>query len=218
VLAAPRFVDWGPLPNAVADAFDAALASLEKDLGLPVEPIAPSQILGGAGNADEDWWAVCACEQAHSLGREVIEAAADRFHPVFLAAMSQGLAITLEEYLAARRRRFVYVRALDELLGRDRVIVTPTMPLEGFSADGREIGAQRAGTKASSYNTQVQNMTGHPALTVPAGRSPNGVPFGLQITGPRFADALILDIGEAWERAHPGPREAPGFVSFLPVG
>jgi Asp-tRNA(Asn)/Glu-tRNA(Gln) amidotransferase A subunit family amidase len=218
VLAAPRFVDWGPLPNAVADLFDTALTSLEKDLGLPVEPIAPSQILGGAGNADEDWWVVSACEQAHGLGRELIEAAADRFHPAFLAAMRQGLETSLEEYLAARRRRFVFVRALDELLGRDRLIVTPTMPQMGFYADGREIGAQEAGTTASSYNTQVQNVTGHPALSVPAGRSPNGVPFGLQITGPRFADALVLDLGDAWEKAHPGERVAPGFEGFLPAG
>jgi Asp-tRNA(Asn)/Glu-tRNA(Gln) amidotransferase A subunit family amidase len=218
VLAAPRMVDWGPLPNVVADLFDAALTSLEKDLDLPVEPIAPSQILGGAGNADEDWWVVCACEQAHGMGREFIEAAADRLHPVFLAAMRQGLEVSLGEYLAARRRRFAYVRALDELLGRDRVIVTPTLPQMGFYADGREIGAREAGTTASSYNTQVQNVTGHPALSVPAGRSPNGVPFGLQITGPRFADALVLDLGDAWEKAHPGERVAPGFESFLPAG
>jgi Asp-tRNA(Asn)/Glu-tRNA(Gln) amidotransferase A subunit family amidase len=218
VLAAPRLVDWGPLPNSVADLFDAALTSLEKDLGLPVEPIAPAQILGGVGNADEDWWVVCACEQAHGLGRDFIEDAADRFHPVFLAAMRAGLAVSVEQYLAARRRRFAYVRALDDLLGRDRVIVTPTTPQEGFYADGREIGAQEAGTRESSYNTQVQNMTGHPALSVPAGRSPNGVPFGLQITGPRFADALVLDIGDAWERAHPGERVAPGFETFLSAG
>jgi Asp-tRNA(Asn)/Glu-tRNA(Gln) amidotransferase A subunit family amidase len=218
VLAAPRLVDWGPLPNSVADLFDAALTSLEKDLGLPVEPIAPAQILGGVGNADEDWWMVCACEQAHGLGRDFIEAAADRLHPVFLAAMRAGLAVSVEQYLAARRRRFAYVRALDELLGRDRLLVTPTTPQEGFYADGREIGAQEAGTRESSYNTQVQNMTGHPALSVPAGRSPNGVPFGLQITGPRFADALVLDIGDAWERAHPGERVAPGFETFLSAG
>jgi Asp-tRNA(Asn)/Glu-tRNA(Gln) amidotransferase A subunit family amidase len=218
VLAAPRFVDWGPLPNAVADLFDAALTSLEKDLGLTVEPIAPAQIVGGVGNADEDWWTVCACEQAHGLGRELIEAAADRLHPVFLAAMRQGLEVSLDDYLAARRRRFQYVRALDELLGRDRVIVTPTMPQVGFSADGREVGAKVVGTSESSYNTQVQNVTGHPALSVPAGRSPNGVPFGLQITGPRFADALVLDLGDAWERMHPGARVAPGFESFLPAG
>ncbi len=56
VLAAPRFTDWGPLPNAVADLFDAALTSLEKDLGLRVEPLAPAQIFGGL-NVDEDWTA-----------------------------------------------------------------------------------------------------------------------------------------------------------------
>ena len=221
VLAAPRFVDWGPLPNAVADQFDAALTSLEKDLGLPVEPIAPAQILGPgdeAGSADEDWLLTCACEQANAMGRETIEAGAARFHPVFLAAMRAGLAVSVEDYLAARRRRFAYTRALDELLGADRLLATPTTPQEGFYADGREVGAKRPGTGVSSYNTQVQNMTGHPALSVPAGRSPNGVPFGLQITGPRFADALVLDIGDAWEVAHPGERVAPGFESFLPAG
>ena len=221
VLAAPRLVDWGPLPDAVADQFDAALTSLEKDLGLPVEPIAPAQILGSAGataNADADWFTTCTCEQANAMGRELVEAGAERFHPAFLAAMRHGLAVSVEEYVAARRRRFAYARALDELLGADRLLITPTMPQEGFFADGREVGTETPGTSSSSYNTQVQNMTGHPALSVPAGRSPNGVPFGLQITGPRFADALVLTIGDAWEAAHPGERVAPGFTSFLPAG
>ncbi len=220
VLAAPRFVDWGPLPNAVADQFDAALTSIEKDLDLQVEPIAPAQILGGfaIGNADEDWLLTCACEQANAMGREAIEAGAERLHPGFLAAMRQGLSVSVADYLAARRRRFAYARALDELLGADRLLVTPATPQEGFYCDGREIGAKRPGTSVSSHNTQVQNMTGHPALSVPAGRSPNGVPFGLQITGPRFADALVLDIGDAWERAHPGERVARGYESFLPAG
>jgi Asp-tRNA(Asn)/Glu-tRNA(Gln) amidotransferase A subunit family amidase len=213
VLAAPRFVDWGPLPNTLADLFDAALTSLEKDLGLRVEPLAPAQIFGGL-NADEDWWRTGACEQAREFGAEAVEAEADRLHPAFLHAMRFGLRVTLDEYLAARRRRFTYARALDELLGADRVIVTPTMPVTGFTADGREAGTQTVGTKSSSYNTLAQNMTGHPALTVPAGRAANGVPFGLQITGPRFGDALVLAMGEAWEQAHPGAGVAPGYEPF----
>ncbi len=136
-------------------------------------------------------------------------------HPAFLEAMRYGLGVTLDEYLAARRRRFAYVRALDELLGADRVLVTPTMPVTGFTADGREAGAAEAGTRWSSYNTQAQNVTGHPALTVPAGVAPNGVPFGLQITGPRYGDALVMALGEAWESAHPGATVAPGFEAFI---
>ena len=59
-------------------------------------------------------------------------------------------------------------------------------------------------------------MTGHPALSVPAGVCPNGVPFGLQITGPRFADGCVLALGAAWERARPWPRVAPGYEEFGP--
>lgn len=213
VLAAPRFVDWGPLPDPVADLFDAALTSIEKDLGLRVEPIAPAQIFPH-GNIADDWLLTVACEQAHELGREAIEAGADRLHPGTLAAMRIGLSVTIDEYLAARRRRFAYVRALDELLNRDRVLVTPTMAVVGLPADGRDPVTGRPGTEPAAYNTQAQNVTGHPALSVRAGLSPNGVPFGLQVTGPRFADALVLAVGDLWERAHPGGGVAPGYEPF----
>jgi Asp-tRNA(Asn)/Glu-tRNA(Gln) amidotransferase A subunit family amidase len=213
VLAAPRFVDAGPLPGALPDLFDVALTSLEKGLGLTVEPIAPVEIFGG-GRPDEDWLFTCLCEQAAELGRETIEAKADLFEPWFLEALREALDTSLEAYVAARRRRFDYARRLDELLGEDRLLVTPTNAVEGIYADGREIGAAEPGTESSSFNTGVQNLTGHPALTVPAGVSPNGVPFGLQITGPRFADELVLAVGSAWEQAHPGPRIASGFAAF----
>jgi len=213
VLAAPRLTDWGPLPNPIADLFDAALTSLEKDLGLRVEPLAPAQIFGGL-NVDEDWTLTAACEQAHEFGAEAVEAEAERLHPAFLKAMRHGLHVTLDEYLGARRRRYTYVRALDDLLGAERVLVTPTMPVTGFTADGCEAGATAVGTRESSYNTQAQNVTGHPALTVPAGLAPNGVPFGLQISGPRYGDALVLALGEAWEAVHPSPPVAPGYEAF----
>jgi Asp-tRNA(Asn)/Glu-tRNA(Gln) amidotransferase A subunit family amidase len=62
--------------------------------------------------------------------------------------------------------------------------------------------------------TQGQNMTGHPAVSVPAGRSADGVPFGFQITGPRFRDHLVLDVAAAWERAEPWPLTATGYSPF----
>ncbi len=92
----------------------------------------------------------------------------------------------------------------------------PTMCVEGFYADGRMVGAEHAGTESPAYNTQIANISGHPALSVPAGRSPNGVPFGIQITGPRFADDVVLAVGAAWEAANPWPLAAPGFEPFGP--
>lgn len=216
VFGAPRFADWGPLPAAVADLFADALQVIEADLGLPVEPLEPRAVLR-AGNIDEDWTVVAAAEQARELGQKWIEENAERLHPAFRGAMRFGLGIGIEEYLAARRRRFVYVRELDDLLGADGVVVTPTMAVEGIPADGVLSGEDLPGTPFSAYNTQAQNVTGHPALSVPAGVCPNGVPFGMQITGPRFGDGIVLSLGAAWEQARPWPRVAPGYEEFWPA-
>jgi amidase/aspartyl-tRNA(Asn)/glutamyl-tRNA(Gln) amidotransferase subunit A len=201
--------------------FGDALGTLERALGLTVERIEAGDVLRSAGlpgaNADDDWVTTVACEQAHQLGRAFIEENEERFDPPFRAAMRLGLGVTIDEYIGARRRRYAYARALDELLADGIVLATPTMPFEGFTADGRMPGAERPGTDSAAYNNQVQNMTGHPALTVPAGRSPNGVPFGLQLTAPRFRDDLLLDLADAWDRTFPRAGAAPGYEPFWPA-
>ncbi len=216
VLASPRFVPWGPLPADVAALFETALAALERDLGLPVEPVEPERIFR-AGNLDDDWVTLATTEHAHKLGGELIEANLDRLHPSGRAFLRHGLRTSLEEYLAARRRRFEYVRELDELLGDDGVIVTPTLASSGWLAEGRMPGSDRLGVPDEVYNTTAANMTGHPSLSLPAGRFPIGVGFGLQLTGPRFRDDLLLDLGEAWQAAHPWPPVADGYLPFEPV-
>jgi aspartyl-tRNA(Asn)/glutamyl-tRNA(Gln) amidotransferase subunit A len=153
-------------------------------------------------------------EELHAFGRERLATEADRLSPVFRTILEKAVRIELDAYLDAKRRRFAYVRAMDELLGSDAVLLSPTMCVEGFPADGRLPGADHAGTPADAYNTQLANITGHPALSLPAGVSANGVPFGLQLMGPRFADDLVLTVGATWEAASPWPSSAPGYDPF----
>jgi Asp-tRNA(Asn)/Glu-tRNA(Gln) amidotransferase A subunit family amidase len=214
VLAAPRTVDWGPLDPALQAAFDDALSVLERDLGLPVELVEPSAVTP-AGNADEDWFVLCCTEQAHEVGRRTLEEQPQLFDPVFLGHMQTGLTTSMAEYLTVRRRRFAHTRALDQLLGDDGVLVTPTLAMTAQHADGRMLGAAEPGTPADALNTCLQNITGSPALSLPAGRLPDGLPFGLQLTGPRFRDDLLLALGERWEQARPWPWFAPGFEPLV---
>jgi len=53
------------------------------------------------------------------------------------------------------------------------------------------------------------NLTGIPALVVPAGVDDQGLPIGLQIIGPRWSEMHLLDIARALERAD----ILPGFRS-----
>ena len=47
------------------------------------------------------------------------------------------------------------------------------------------------------------NLTGQPAASVPCGLTSAGLPAGLQIVGPRHADALVLRAAQAYEEIAP---------------
>ena len=213
VIAAPRMSDRGPLPEGMERSYQAAIGRIERDLGIPVETIEPSSIFTGGGNPGDDWYTTVAVEELLSIGRERVQANLEQLSTPFRSVMEDALAMTLADYLAARQRRFRYAREMDDLLGEDAVLVCPTLGHEGWLADGTVPGTEGP-AGGEGYNTGEVNLTGHPSLSVPAGISNNGLPFGLQITGPRFRDDMVLALGAMWEIAHPWPVVAPGYEPF----
>jgi Asp-tRNA(Asn)/Glu-tRNA(Gln) amidotransferase A subunit family amidase len=214
VYATPRFTPAGPLPEEIATLFGRAVEDVAAMLRLEVERLDPST-LWSAGNPDDDWYVTCPAEHVHHLGRAFVEANLDRMHPSARKFMEFGLGVSIDDYMATRRRRFQYVRELDELLGADAILLSPTVAYAGFLADGRLSLEDEPGALPNDvYNSGTTNVTGHPSLSVPAGICRNGVPFGLQIVAPRFRDGLLLDFAQAWEESHPWPRVARGYDSF----
>lgn len=212
--AAHRTSDLGPLPPGIARSFEDAVGALADVLSLPVTWLEPREFFTG-GDPDLDWFTLATTEHVAAFGRERVSTNLGRMHPATRAFMELGLATGIDEYLAARRRRFGYVRRIDGLLGRSDLLLTPTVASEGWSADGRLTPDGEPGMLPPEvFSTAVQNMTGHPAISLPAGCSANGVPFGLQITAPRHADGLLLDVAAAWEVTHPWPEVAPGYEPF----
>jgi amidase/aspartyl-tRNA(Asn)/glutamyl-tRNA(Gln) amidotransferase subunit A len=213
VVASPRTWDWGPLPPTMDERYRRALESIEGDLDLPVEEVEPEALLDGVGDPADDWFVLVAVEELTWIGRERVRDNLDRLSPPFHDSMEAALEIGVDRYLEARRHRYGYARKVDELLGNDAVFVCPTMGHEGWLANG-SLPATGEPAGGEGYNNGEANLTGHPSLSVPAGVSPNGIPFGLQITGPRFRDDMVLAFGEAWERANPWPAVAPGYEPF----
>lgn len=67
--------------------------------------------------------------------------------------------------------------------------------------------------------TAMFNLTGHPAVSVPAGFTGSGLPVGMQIVGPYRRDSALIRVAAAFERTA-GPRVWPGssVLAALPVG
>lgn len=225
LLAAERTSDLGPLPPEVAARHATGVEALAELLGLPVEWHEPDSFFTGIGVPDEDWFTLATAEHVAALtqvlgSRTRVEEAMGTpglLHPGTAEFLGQGLAVGIEQYLAARRRRPLAVRRIDDLLGPDAdgavgLLVTPTVAHDAWLADGRLGPSDPIGALPSEvYSTAVQNLTGHPALSLPWGRDLAGVPSGLQVTAPRWHDLLLLDLAAAWQTAHPWSVTAPGY-------
>ena len=204
-----RWTDFGPLPAEVAEAFEAALARFSQVFGVDLRRTTPAELLGDA-RIDEDWATIAGAEHAHRYGRAWLDEHEEDLGPSTRAWLRWGFAVTQEAYMAARRRRFDHVRVFDDLLGEDGLLLSPVMATDAIDAAGPR-DDQITGPEL--YVTTAQNITGHPALSLPAGALPSGVRFGLQVTAPRFRDDLLLWIADRWEEAEP-PAMPPGYTPF----
>ncbi|MDN3566779.1 amidase [Paeniroseomonas aquatica] len=108
-----------------------------------------------------------------------------------------GAFVTGPQYVQAQRLRLSLMREVDALFGEvDAILCAPAhgaAPLAAESDDGPWRRAQPI--------TAAFNVTGHPALCLPAGFAANGLPLSLQIVGRNFDEATVLRIGQAYEQA-----------------
>jgi aspartyl-tRNA(Asn)/glutamyl-tRNA(Gln) amidotransferase subunit A len=82
------------------------------------------------------------------------------------------------------------------------LLLTPTLPITAF-AKGGDVPPGWHSVDWTSWTpyTYPFNMTQQPAASVPCGLTSDRLPVGLQIVGPRHADALVLRAARAYEQA-----------------
>jgi amidase/aspartyl-tRNA(Asn)/glutamyl-tRNA(Gln) amidotransferase subunit A len=125
--------------------------------------------------------------------------------PSTRAAVTDGERIGVGEYVqavaAARRGAAAVLEALApfELIVCP-VLTRPAVLLGEFPLDAPRRELWEAYYAWHSYTVPF-NVTGQPALSLPIGRTERGLPVGLQIVGPPGADARVLALGAALERA-----------------
>ncbi len=158
------------------------------------------------------WWARVSAFQ--SLGQEWdnFSTRHDEFTARYIRQLDRALEVNPSDFQEFLRRRGQLVSWTAGLFEQYDLLLTPTLPTEPFAPAGpipREIEGEPGNAIAFTYPF---NFTGHPAASVPAGLTDNGLPCGLQIVAPRHRDDLVLRASYAYEQARPFPelpRELP---------
>ena len=110
--------------------------------------------------------------------------------------MTMGAFATAADLQQAMRLRRELAVAVNAALRRCDALVTATSltPAPSFAET-------RPGTPSSTMQTMPFNVTGNPAMAMPAGFSASGLPLSMQIVGRAFDEATVLRIGAAFESA-----------------
>ena len=134
---------------------------------------------------------------------------ADEIDPGLAEIAEQGRSHSGLGYLTACGERDQLAIAMSRFHEQWDLLLTPAMPIAAFDA-GREVPEGSADPRWPGWTpfTYPFNLTQQPAATVPCGFTATGLPAGLQIVGPRHADALVLRAARSYERAHPQPTVA----------
>jgi Asp-tRNA(Asn)/Glu-tRNA(Gln) amidotransferase A subunit family amidase len=105
-----------------------------------------------------------------------------------------------ESYRASLAKRDAARKAVDAVMREQNVqaLVFPTLRRKPAL-----IGEAQGGS-----NCQLSSTTGLPAMSLPAGFTPDGLPVGMEVLGTAFSEPLLLRVAYAYER-EARPRKAP---------
>jgi aspartyl-tRNA(Asn)/glutamyl-tRNA(Gln) amidotransferase subunit A len=198
-LGIPREYFFDIVEPEVKRLFDQAIATLGR-LGAQVEEVSlphveHAQVAGNVIMSSE----AAAChatwlrERPGDYGADVLQ------------RIRGGLLVRATEYLHSQQMRALIQQDFAAAFERVQVVLSPTVPLVAppIGRTQEPGGPLNVVPRAIANRTTVPcNLTGMPAISVPCGLSqPEGLPVGLQIMGPAFAESLVLQVAAAYEGA-----------------
>jgi aspartyl-tRNA(Asn)/glutamyl-tRNA(Gln) amidotransferase subunit A len=129
--------------------------------------------------------------------------------PGLVASCRRGEAVTQEQFVAAIGQRVALGAALRQFFDRYDLLLSPTMPIPPAYADPRDDDKPNPNNflEWMPY-TYPFNLTKNPSASIPCGFT-DGLPIGLQVTGPLFEDLAVLQACHAYEEAAGGAWPSP---------
>jgi Asp-tRNA(Asn)/Glu-tRNA(Gln) amidotransferase A subunit family amidase len=141
---------------------------------------------------------------------------ADQMDPILLERMRMTDAMSADDLERLNHERTLLWLEVAEFFERYDLLITPTLAMApfpiAFPYPPSSVAGQPVDTPTAWFPfTFPFNLTGNPAITVPAGWTTDGLPVGLQIVARRNEEALLFRAAAAFEAARPWAARRPEF-------
>jgi amidase len=123
-----------------------------------------------------------------------------RLEPATRAWIVDSAPVPLVDHLEAAERLWGFARRVVRDWPDDEILVTPTLtrlpaPVGGIRS---QAGVTDDAIRFSAL-VRIWNVTGQPAISLPLGRAPGGIPVGVQLVGPPGADHVLIGLAAELE-------------------
>ncbi len=155
----------------------------------------------------EEAWRILMVPDLLELYAPFLPARAEEVNPLIRFLFAAGQHVGAREFGRAALVRDEVVQTLARVFEEVDLLLLPTTPIPAFAAEGpppETVGGRNVSPLNTVAQTYVFNLSGHPAVSVPAGMV-GGAPTGLQIVGRRHDDLRVLAAAAALERLKPWP-------------
>jgi len=145
--------------------------------------------------------------EAGAYHAKTLESRADQYTKNVRLRLEMGRYVLAEDYARALRGRELLRQAVDEALESRDALILPTVavPATKLGAETVRVGSSDEPVRSITLRlTQLFNLTGHPALTIPCGKTSEGLPIGLQVVGHAHGTRALLSVARRLE-GHLGP-------------
>ena len=140
---------------------------------------------------------------------------ADRYCPGVRLRLEMGRYVLAEDYVRAMRLRETLGQRVEAALARCDALLLPAMaiPAPALGAQTVDVDGETQPVRAAMLKlTQLFNLTGHPAIALPAGDGSDGLPRSVQLVGRRGQTDELLRIAASVEAAIRQSAAGPGSV------
>jgi len=196
--------------NADAGIIERMDASLEvfRNLGAVVVDVDPRDLATASAA-----WSIVAASEAAALHSNWLSQRPQDYSEQLRTRLAQGLAIPAAAYVNAQRLRGPALRAFcDAVFSKCDVLHAPTVDFATPTIAETEVGDSPEMMVVLGRITRLTrpiSFLGLPALAVPAGFLPNGLPTAMQLVGRPFDESTLFALGHAYQGATDWQLRAP---------
>jgi amidase len=152
---------------------------------------------------DAAWYTICA-KEAIAAHKETYPSRRDEYGNFFRDFLDYGKAVSEEQYATAMQYREDFSNKIRNLFSEVDIIATPTGGIPKAPSEevmrGPMTGWDPYLADFDWYFTELANLVGIPALSLPCGVANEGPPPGIQLMGDKFSEPLLCRVGYALEQ------------------